>query len=164
LSYVLIGIFLLYPAGRLPLFLVAGLLPSKTFLGNYTTRPFYFEPNRLASIKIVSDNTSLVYQGLDVNFDTSTYMQAYYTTLSAFGSSRYAGNGVSFLDYKAGHCLYVFELKSAVHNEFLTGEREGSLKAELSFSSATTSALTLVLLGVSQSLLMIDADRNASVS
>ncbi len=111
----------------IPTYLLVGLVDSGGFNGALNKSGFFFDTCDLTSIAASSDKNALMYRQIKVDYNSNLYIQAYHSIFAALRPKE-TGNFIDRDRYKAGNCLYLFELISNPSNCQLQQAKFGHLK------------------------------------
>ena len=132
--------------GILPNKVIIGLVDSATFNGSITTNPFNFEHFSLSSIKLRVNGEPIPYEEISCDYTNNLYSDAYFslfqTTRSEWDSP--LNLGIGYQQYKAGYCLYGFDLGTTNNDNCLDLIKTGKLSLNIKLATATTKPVTIV--------------------
>ena len=102
-------------------------------------------------------------RALEPNFTDKQYAIAYANTLSALGQFNSSeSNGLTYDMFGNGFTLFAFDLTA--DNQVYAGHRHaiasGNLRVELSFASALTQTINVLVFSVCDNTLEVTAERN----
>lgn len=132
--------------GILPKKVVIGLVDSATFNGSIETNPFNFQHFSLSSIKLRVNGEPIPYEEISCDYTNNIYTDAYFslyqTTRAEWDSP--LNMGISYDQYKAGYCLYGFDLGATNDESCLDLIKTGKISLNIKLAAATTAAVTIV--------------------
>jgi hypothetical protein len=153
----------LFPS-TLPQRFVVGLMPAKAMNGDYKSDPFEFKSNGLIEMKAFIDSQQLPVPGIKLDMSDDDYARAYFL----FYQNMYSLEPSSLLSitpeqYKARSCLFAFTLSP--ENDLDDGNfvgliKRGNVRLDLTFKTATTEHLALIIYSHFPNVLQIAADRS----
>lgn len=145
--------------GLLPDRLIVALSASNAVNGVSTASPFDFAHYGLTNITVSANGDQTYFRSIDVDFPNLKYGEAYHNMFNALGLSQSSdGPNINYEDFANGKALYVFNLRHS--NDGFCLPRFGNVKIDLKFSTALTSALTVVCHADYQSVLFVDNQKN----
>lgn len=130
---------------------VAFFVTNQAFTGTYGTNPFDFAHNNIKYIaaKVNETASTVPASGYKPNFGTSAYTHEYYSLLREFNADE-----EDFMldlckeDFGSGFAIYPFRIVHRTRGGAVLGPpATGSISLTYEFSTAPTSALTLILVG-----------------
>jgi len=151
-------------SGQIPRRIVAGLITQDAYRGDIALSPFNFRPFGVRELSVTAAGINYPMQPLIVDFRRNLYMRAYLQFLDSLGLANddSKSNGISYEDYKAGSCLFVFDLTS---DRGSTSAWElvktGTVQINLRFvDPVPAGGLKLILYSEFDNLISIDYQRN----
>ena len=149
--------------GRTPKMLVLAMVGSDAYVGSYTKNPYNFSHFGVNYVSLKRDGESIPFQPFEPNFAKPDYWREYLNIFSACGmAGRDDILSFDFSEYPKGYCFLVFNLTPDVSNtsSMMQIDEQSNLRIELKFGTALAANVTLLVLGVFDGMLEVDADRN----
>jgi len=148
---------------NLPQFVIVTFIDSSAFAGNITKSPFTFVHNNIQKIKLSADGEkNTIYREVDMDFDNNTILQAY-STLQGLLEDDELGVPFSIQKFKTENFFVMLELIPTTVPHSLLPIRHGQLQLELKFKNPLTSTITCLVMGMFQSVLVIDKQKTVTV-
>jgi hypothetical protein len=139
--------------GQVPYNITLVLLPSTTITGDPTKEPLYFERQGLSSVCLRTENKTIEY-------DYKNMRSAYYNTMRSLKEKNVE---VSLEEYdKGGHFFIHFDLSDATPEGVLRPVHRTNMRIALKWDTATTGALTLLMLAEGVGHLEIAGDKSTT--
>ena len=150
--------------GQLPKKLTVGFVSSESYHGHFNMNPFNFKNYTLNHLALHVDGKTIPAKPLEPQFDRDIYYRSYLQTLAAQGlDATDQSIDLSYEDFKAGFCLFVFDLtpdQEAACNDHAQQMQFGTLRLEARFDTALTETVNLIILGEFHNLIEITARRH----
>ncbi len=142
--------------GNCPDAVVVGLVDSTAYSGLPSKSPLRFDHKNLASISVLLDGESQLFQDIALNVGGKTFSTAYSQLFGILPASE-GGNYITPDDFtKYGLCLIAFDLNNAVRENRFSLNKKGSLKIKCTFSAGLASNVNVICYLVNSRLLQID--------
>ena len=152
--------------GRMPKFLVVGMVTNNAFVGAYNQNAFNFQHFNISYIGLFRDGESVPERTpYDDLTDTQHYVRPYMGTVHALEQfNRNENNGITLADFVGGSMLFAFNLTPDMTVGGNSGGvqqpyRTGNLRLEVKFKSALTDAINIIYYGVFDGKIEITKDR-----
>lgn len=141
--------------GPLPSSLIFGIQKTSKFFGKYDSTSMTFQPENLQDIRVLIDGEPIFPYSLEVDATNNKCMLPYCMSFGALNEDA-RSHGLTISEYINTSFLF---LVSLVPSAKLTGyhpDREGSLRIQLVFRTATTENLTCVVMIQSNKIMSFD--------
>ena len=147
---------------QMPKLLVFGLVSNAAFSGSYTESPFNFQHFGVNYVALYREGESVPQRPYKPNFAEGHYMREFMSIFQAMELyNRDNDNEISPANFAGGTALFAFNLAAdlaiAGHAQPL---REGNLRLELNFTSATTALINIIVWAVFDSKIEITRMRD----
>ena len=149
--------------GQVPRRIVVGFVDSDAYYGNYQKSPFRFQPYNIRRIKITAAGQVYPREPLEMDFPNNRYMRPYVQLYESMGQAKEnMGNYISLEEFKASHCLFVFDLspdeQDGSHWDLI---KDGSVTVEAEFNEdIPDTGVEMIVYGEFDNLMTIDRSRN----
>lgn len=152
----------LFPT-QVPKFITIGLVTNAAFHGNLRHNPFNFQHFNLSKLILFHNGRPVMGRVLEPNFAENQYSVAYANTLIALGQFNSSeSNGLTRAMFGNGFTLFAFDLTG--DNQVYAGHHHvipsGNIRLDLSFASALTETINVIIFSVFDNTLEITAERN----
>nr|KAG5691467.1 hypothetical protein BaRGS_017310 [Batillaria attramentaria] len=149
---------------QLPKQLIIGLVDSTAFNGAFNSSPFEFKHHNLNFLALYQEGKQIPTKALKPNFRTGEYMRSYVSLFSGTNTSwKDVGNTISPSEYDKGYTLYGFDLTpSLVDGNQAELIRAGSLRLEMSFTTALEEPVHVIVYAQFDGLIEIDKSRQTN--
>jgi hypothetical protein len=147
-----------FPA-KLPKRLFIGLVANVASGGQRDKNPFNFQNFGLEDLTLTVNGVQVPMSGLQMDFEKKDYMRAYLSTLQALGCDNdNRAIDITPKDFAGGFTIYGFKVApgpvdGAVHT---LANSVGSISANLTFASALTENVDMIVLAETPAILEID--------
>lgn len=152
--------------GPLPTRIYVLLLDEKAYLGSFNTNPLKLGTFHLESIQVDAGGRLLPPDPLTMSWRNKQYTRAYMSLFEALASVG-SKPKITRDDFAGGYFVSSFDLTpthESGSDETYTVPQTGSLRLKMKFAQAPTSALSVLVIGEYEKLLVIDKDRKISIT
>lgn len=155
-------------AGRLPVRLFVALVNNAAFIGSRTTSPFYFIHHNVSKISVAVNDHPMGYGPEEVamtNYSRSAMAYRFFLECIGAVGERALSTPITYANYIDGSTIFAFSrAPDLCHGEHALPDATGIVKVELNFSTATTAALTLLIMAEYDSSISIDNHNNVTTT
>jgi hypothetical protein len=147
---------------QVPRRVVVGLISNARYIGGKSLSPFNFQPHGVRELTLYANGRTYPSNLYNLDYASNKYTRAFHDTCEALGfANSVESNGLTMDKFKAGWCLYVFNLtNSGEDNPCFDLITEGSCNINIKFTTAVPAGgLVLIALAERDSLLFIDKNR-----
>lgn len=148
---------------QIPRRITLGLVANADYVGRLATTPFKFQPFDVREITIIANGRSYPQAPYDLDYPHAKYVRAFSDMNEAVGfSNSLESNGITYTQYGATHCIYVFNLTNSGDEQAGLFDliRSGSTNVGIKFRTAVPAqGVILVVMGEADSLIMLDKNR-----
>lgn len=136
--------------GQMPkLIFVAGVLNS-SYNGTFKENPFNFENFNITQLALYREGESIPFRPFTPDFDNDKYAREYASLMQALELyNRNDDVDITPSDFKEGYTIFGFnltpDLNVAGHAQTV---RDGNIRLEMQFSSALTSTINIICMGI----------------
>ena len=151
--------------GRMPKFLVVGMVSNAAFVGAYGSNPFNFQSFQVSYVGLFRDGECVPERTPYDMPDDRHYTRAYLGTIHALEQfNRNENNGITLRDFLGGNMLFAFNLTPDMSVGGNSGGcqqpfRNGNLRLEMRFRAALPAAINVIYYGVFDGKVEITKDR-----
>ena len=150
--------------GLVPKSVVFALVRSDAFNGAYKRNPFDFHHFNMSCFSASVNGENVPFKPIQLSFGTNPrYVEAFNTLFSGTGKMYYnSGNDISREEYPSGYALFALDLTPDMcgSSSHFNAIQRGNLALDIKFSTAPTTAVSLLCYGEFENLIQIDAERN----
>jgi hypothetical protein len=152
--------------GRMPKFLVVGMVRNAAFVGGFGNNPFNFEPFGVSYVGLFRDGECVPERTPYDMRDNRHYTRAYLGMIHALEQyNRNENNGITLEDFTGGTMLFAFNLTPDLAAGGNSGGcqqayRNGNLRLEMKFRAALPAAINVIYYGVFDGKIEITKDRS----
>ena len=149
--------------GRLPKLVILSMVSSEAYVGAYTKNPFNFQHFGISYVGLKKDGENVPFQPFEPDFANSRYLREYLNIFSACGMiGRDDCLSFDYADYGNGYSFFVFNLTPDISmtSSAMQFEEQSNLRVELKFGAALTENVTLLVMGIFDGMVEIDANRS----
>ena len=152
--------------GHIPKMIVLTMVPTDAYVGSYTRNPYNFQHYKVSSIGLKQNGENTPIQRLEPDFTNGNYQREYLNILSSCSLLGQRSDTLCFdmSEYaKGGYSIFVFNLtpdNSMTSSTSVQHADASNLRLDTKFSSALTENVTLMIMGIFDGVLQIDAERN----
>ena len=156
----------LHNGGVLPNSVIVGMVKTAAFTGDYASDPYKIEHFNLDQIYLRVNGVRHPQDPLKPDFSGGKYARELLHLYQNTGKFRVnGGNSISEADFVSRSFLVPFDLTpDQCNNAHAHASKSGSMELELSFSSALTAGITVVVLSVSNQVMQLDGMQAAPVT
>ena len=149
--------------GQVPRRILICMLTRTAFYGTVATNPFLFHHFDLEEISITCGGVRYNRDPLRMHWGRNTYLRAYNQLMEAtnFGYPNDAGVAITPELFKAGMCIFAFNLSPTEDDVNWELSRMGSTTIELQFRTALAQAIEVLVYSEYDSLIRLDKNREA---
>lgn len=144
--------------GAIPEAIILVLMSSTSYMGSYSTNPWFFDHCNLSEVTFVVDGKNRPSNALTTDFANDLFMSAYSTVQN--------GRRACFINrrlYPKGYAIYEIDL--ADHSsEYLTVNKTGHTRLDLRFSTPLQESKILLLYARFPTIMEIDHHRTVKIS
>ena len=151
--------------GRMPKFMVVGMVSNAAFVGAYKSNPFNFQHFGISYLGLFRDGECVPERTPFDMPDADHYIRAYMATIHALEQfNRNENNGITLDDFIGGSMLFAFNLtpdltaggnSGGVQQPF----RTGNLRLELKFKTALAEPINIIYYGVFDGKIEVTKER-----
>ena len=148
-------------SGKLPSVVVFGLVSSQAYLGKQSKNGYNFKNFSTSKVTLSTDAISQTNNYIEFDFANSKYLEGFTKFSEAIGNDKQL-----VLDrdtWLNGKVLHAFTLSPKASDQTLPPARTGAVRLQIDFSAATAEAIIAVVLGVFDSALVVDNERDITV-
>ena len=152
--------------GILPKTVLCVMVDSTTFDGKLNKNPFYFKNNGLSQIYLRVNNASVPSEPIQCDFTNHLTKRAYRYFLDNTGQGVQCQGGsiITHELFENGCAIFAFDLTPDKCNGFhLHPHEKGILEVRIKLSAATSTGVTLIVLGTFDQFLVIPKDKQAYI-
>ena len=148
--------------GQLPRCIILCFVSNAAFNGDPTLNSYYFDHFGLNYVSLKVAGERVPDSGLKVKFDQSLFAEAYRALFDNTGYSHSnSGNGITMESFKNGNTFLAFDLTPDLCNGWhLHKIKQGTVDIELSFKTALTEPINLIVYASYDNKLLLDGNRN----
>ena len=142
----------------MPKMLMIGMVDNDAYNGNIAKNPFHFKHNNLKKIALLHDGRPSPCLPLEPDFSNKRYLRSYIQTMKACGYYNSDDtNGLTPTDWAEGYTLFIFDLTpdKEVSSGCLHANVPNNLRLELSFETALSSTINVLIYAISDSQIEI---------
>lgn len=152
--------------GSLPRLVLFAMVDQNSASGDITKNPMVFKHYSLSSVMFDVNGKQTKIEGLSFNQNQNLYAAAFVELYSALNMHRTPEASVSYHDFIHGKFVLAADLSATLEglNHDYAPSATGSLRVEANFAEALPHPITVLLMGIFDSTLYIDKDRNCSYS
>ena len=151
--------------GKLPRSFIFGFLEADAFEGSYTKNPFMFKHFNLSLMNVHINGVPVHSMPITPKWENTECVDEYSRFLDNIGLHQNHTNGITLEDFKSNTVLFCYDLSPDLCNSFYKhAVEEGNVDISVSFASATTKNIVLLLYSTYDELVLIDKDRNVAIS
>ena len=152
---------------RLPKTLIIGMISTASYNGSTGTNPYHFQNFSVNHVAISRNGVTIPSEPYTPDWSGRLYAREYRSFFDNIGIG--TDNIDSIINpslYSKGATLFAFDLTPDKCNGYHWHKREegGSIDIDLRFKTALPNGVTIMLFGVYDALVSIDADMNVGVS
>ena len=153
----------LQSGGVLPYQVVVGMVNTTAFTGDYNENPYKFQPFGLDQIYLRVNGVRHPQDPLSPDFTKNLYAREYMHLFKNTGKFRVnGGNSITEAEFASTKFLVPFDLTpDQCNNAHAHKPKLGSMELELSFKTALTAGITVVVLSVTNEVMKLDGIVNA---
>ena len=153
----------LQSGGVLPHQVVVGMVNTTAFTGDYNENPYKFQPFGLDQIYLRVNGVRHPQDPLSPDFTKNLYAREYMHLFKNTGKFRVnGGNSITEAEFASTKFLVPFDLTpDQCNNAHAHKPKLGSMELELSFKTALTAGITVVVLSVTNEVMKLDGIVNA---
>jgi hypothetical protein len=140
--------------GKLPKFLMLGLVRHSSFNGNHHEDPFNFNSFNLLQLALKKGGECVGYEVRQ----PENFAREFYHFMHNCHSSELEFPSLKLSDFTRDSCLFAFDLTAEGASQWY-GARDGNLRLEIQFQEALPHAVTLVIMCMYDSLIEITKHR-----
>ena len=139
------------------------LMPNN---GSYRKSPFNFKNHSIDEVSVTAAGQSYPQKPITMDFASNNYMRAFVQLFEGLGiADENKGNSINLSHFKTGHCIFAFDLSpdeddGGDHWDLV---KEGETMINIHFSTATTTAVEVIVYAEFDNLLTIDQYRNTFI-
>jgi len=152
--------------GKLPRFLLVGLVSAKGFDGDVTKNPFYFRHFDVNYLQLYNNGEPIMGQVFQPDFATGNCIREYRWFMDNIGVLHGdQTNGITFDEFKTNSTFFCFDLSPDLCNNYhMHGSIQGSMDLQIGFKNALTENVMTVFYGSFNEAILIDKDRNVTIT
>jgi len=142
---------------------VVSFITSEAFNGKLNKSPFVFSHFNVQKIRVSADGEhNSFHREVQLDVDNNITIMAYNTLYKALEAPEYGApfTKQKFLD---GNFFVVLDLLPSTVANSLSPQRHGQVKLDLKFKNPLTETITCLVMGVFQSIMTIDKQKNVSM-
>jgi len=148
---------------NLPQYIVVSFITSEAFNGKLNKSCFVFSHFNVQKIRVAADGDSnSFYREVHLDVDNNVTIMAYNTIYKALESPEH-GAPFTKEQFLEGDFFVVLELLPSTVANSLSPQRHGQVKLDLKFKNPLTETITCLVMGVFQSIMTIDKQKNVSM-
>lgn len=146
-----------------PKLVLVGMINTAAYNGSLGQNPFNFEPFGADSIALYKDGASLCGQPFTPQFATQHYAREYAMLFKSLGKmNRDLDIALSYSDYRAGYCLFAWNLMPDMELSGHSMPRErGNLTLQIKFSAPLAVGINVLVFGWFDNIVQITRGRQA---
>ena len=143
-----------FTSSQVPDYVYLALVSAARLEGDYTKNPLFLDRMRLDKLTVRIDGQNVPAQPMEMDYRSEQAMDAYALLCQTLDNNP---NGLDYLRFMRGYCVYGFELLPGTSAEFSRPPTEtGTLVVEGHFATATTETVRAILIGKRQAKFKID--------
>ena len=150
--------------GNLPEQLIIGLVSHDAYNGSFTLNPLAFKNYGLNHLCVYLNGEQYPKVSYTPDYQNDNYEREFYDFHNEQGLTDGIGiMDMTYISYKAMTALYCFNFNadfSSSGKEYINLAKEGTLRIEIGFDTALTTALKLICFGRFDNNIEIDRNRN----
>ena len=151
---------------QVPRRITMGLVSNSDYVGNYSSSPFNFKHFDVREISVIANGRAYPNAPYDLDYAAGKYVRPYNDMNEAINlANTMDGNGISYEQYAATHCVYIFNLTNSGedHAGMFDLIKNGTTAVNIKFAKPVPDGgLVLICMGEADSLLMLDKFRTIS--
>ena len=142
----------------LPKFLMCGFVKENSFAGKQECNPFNFIPNKVKSINLSKNGTSITGKRLTMDYGRGNFSEAYYQFLESLGFwDGLEGCSTTPEAFSSGTTIYGFDLSTTCDGlNFVDQIRQGNMEIDVLFDGDTDQKTKFVVLNIYESQISIN--------
>jgi hypothetical protein len=148
---------------EVPRRIIIGFVEHDAYSGNPKKSPFDFKNFNVREISVTCSGRTYPQSSYVLDYDNNKYARAYHDMQENLGYAfSNESNGISYLMYKRGWNIYVFNLTNSMENEpGFELIKDGTTSINVKFNGRTPGGgITMIAYGEVDSLLMVDKNRH----
>jgi hypothetical protein len=142
--------------GRVPKFMVMGMLSSTAFHGDYAQNPFNFKHFNIKSLLLTRDDETVPYERFEPDFRTGNCLKEF---MSLYQSNDLLGKNrvlpINFEEFKNGYTFFQWNLSDNMKGVNSAPYQRANLKLDFAFDGATAEPMVMVLYGIFESTVQV---------
>lgn len=152
--------------GRLPKYIVAGLVENRSFIGAKDKNPFKFQHANLEYLSLNVNSRSIPSKPYQPRFDVHQSIREFYNLY--LGTNRHLKDSPLCIDrenFENGYSLFVFNLSrdDELDSDALSPSVHGTCRLDLRFRAALPRTMTLVVYACFDSVIEINSKRQVLI-
>jgi len=151
--------------GRMPKFLVVGMVTNGAFVGTYNRNPFNFQHFGISYLGLFRDGECVPERTPYDMPDENHYVRSFLGSIHALEQfNRNENNGITLTDFMGGSMLFAFNLTPDLTAGGNSGGvqqpyRQGNLRLEVKFRTALTESINIIYYGVFDGKIEVTKER-----
>ena len=152
----------------LPKFLICGFVKENSFAGKQERNPFNFIPNKVKSLNLTKNGTSITGKRLTMDYTGGNFSEAYYQFLKSFGFwNNLEDCSTTPEAFSSGTTIYGFDLSPTCNGlNYVDQIRQGNMEIDILFDRDTDQKTKFMVLNIYDSQISINSllriDKNYS--
>jgi hypothetical protein len=153
----------LYQNGQIPKRVIIGLVKHSGKSGAFIGNPFRFEPCGISAVELLVDGLPVT-KRFEPDFARGAYARDYVELVKTAGKLGDSSNGITYAQFANGRALWTFNMTGDLCNNDNGFHliSVGSLSLNLTFATATTETLSVVVYSEKTELVTIDPENRIS--
>ncbi len=154
--------------GALPKMLIISMVSSSAYVGSYVKNPFNFQHFNACLVSLKKDGEDVPFRAYEPVYDSKSYHREYMNIFTSFNLQGRDDNlSFSYDDFSGGYCFYVFNLtpdQSTTTSVAQQLAENSNVRFEIKFKESLAEDVTILIMGIFDGVVEIDAARNCTVS
>lgn len=152
--------------GQLPKLIIIGLVDNEAYNGAYNQNPFNFQHFNVNSIKLADSSGTARFEERKPDFTNGRTAHEYTALFKAFNLyNKSESLDITPEEFRRGYTFHAFnmtpDLQASGHQQI---SRNSTLRLDIGFSTATTSTINVIAMGVMDGRIQIYKDRSVKCS
>jgi hypothetical protein len=144
---------------ELPKFIMCGFVKENSFSGRSHLNPFHFIPNKVKSINLTKNGTSITGKRLTMDYGGGYFSEAYHQFVKSLG---FLDNldpcSITPNNYLNGTTVYGFDLAPTCNGlNYVDQIRQGNMEIEIVFDGDTTEKTKFIIISIYDSRISINS-------
>ena len=139
------------------------IVESEAYTASNEKNPFEFKNLDLNYIDFQVASQSNANEVLQPDFHNNNYVRAYSRLHENISSNQKEPPYISYVDYKNGYTIYVFNLSQCKNADYSKPVKRGQTRLTLKFAKKLENPITVIAYGSFEAVMKVDSSRNVIV-